>query len=259
MRSSGEAGTSRAGSAFRRLSSLSGRKRLRAASKSARNARHFGGGLLVGDEQPHVGAHAVEGDVGHEDWVVSGAAGAGAGGGSRRRSGRGGGGRRGGSGGRRPRRARRRRRGGRAAARPVLDDPRHDHAPDQHLPRRRRRLRDHDGLALPQGRVRPGPHLEPEQRHDGEEQPRRPRDHRERPGLLDRLALGPGLRHRRQLRRRRVVVDVRRAGWYTGVRRRYAWCIQLGYRRSLRRGGGCPAACPSGQSSSSPPRPRPRP
>ena len=61
-----------------------------------------------------------------------------------------------------------------------------------HLPRRRRRRRHELRLALTDRGVRPGAHLERQQRHDHEEQPERCRDHRKRPGLLDRRPRAPG-------------------------------------------------------------------
>ena len=76
-----------------------------------------------------VGAHAVEGDVGHDERVVSGACGCGAG-----AAGAGAGAAGAGADGRESRRGAAARaaarRAGRRAARPVLDDPRDDHAPE---------------------------------------------------------------------------------------------------------------------------------
>ena len=156
---------------------------------------------VVGDEQPDVRAHAVEGQVGHDERVVSGAGAAGAGAAGAGAAGAGAAGGRGraagasraacGRGGRRraERRAARLRGGARRrglrARRAVLDDPRDDHAPDDHLARRGR-ARGGDELRFAERGVGPGAHLEPEQRDDREERAERPGDHGKRPGLRDR-------------------------------------------------------------------------
>ena len=90
---------------------------------------------LVGDDQPDVGAHAVEGEIGHDERVVSGA-GAGAAGAGAGAAGAGA------AGAALGRRALRRRRVGRARrlrppGGPVLDDPGDDHPPDDDLARPR--------------------------------------------------------------------------------------------------------------------------
>ncbi len=241
-------------------------------------------GRLVAHDEPHRRAHAVEADVGHDDRVVSGACGCGAGaagagaaaaGAAAAGAGALDAGACAGAGGGR----------GRRAARPVLDDPRDDHAPLDHLAGRRRSRREHHGLTLPDRRVRPGPHLEPESRRDREEQPERARDHRKRPGLLDRRPRRPRPRRRAERGRARGRAGSGggrgRAGRRRGARE---WARRAGGGRGARgrtRARACPrrarpsaapsrspeagAASPSGlrcdssggQSSSSPPRPRP--
>ena len=61
------------GAALRRQSSLSGRKRLSVGVEVLEERAARGRGRVVVDEQPDVGAHAVEGQVGHDERVVRGA------------------------------------------------------------------------------------------------------------------------------------------------------------------------------------------